>query len=90
MKEQYSETTIQIQGGACLVRIHQGDRQGPAVQLSPGTMLDITPAPGVWMSGRYAYDPEHREHYWSYDVAHFVGLVSGMACRVHLTEPAER
>lgn len=67
------EGWIRIKGEQCLVR---------HVCLQSGTSIEISPAPGMWLSGQYGYDADNQEHYWKTDDEHFVGLIPGMKVRI--------
>jgi len=72
-KRQTMEAWIRIKDNQCFV--NKG-------VLQPGTKIEITPAPGLWLPGQYGYDSEHQEHYWKADDEHFVGLIDGMKVRI--------
>lgn len=76
------ESRIRIQGDQCVIRLPKGEQQGPKFPLQDGMTVEITPVPGMWISGTYHYDPAHHEHSWCYNESYFVGLIDGMLVRV--------
>jgi hypothetical protein len=80
------ETLVRLEGERCTVRIPQGEQQGPKRVLVDGDVLEVTPMPGLWLSGTYHSAQVNNEHYWQYDEHHFLGLVDGMRVRVALSQ----